>query len=408
MQYYLGRPVILPLFYKARKEISRYIVCFIKTLFNILRSILAISFLVRVVFVLTFTSAPIVVQASIISSFFGDNVYASTPSIDYSQTNKTSGTMSLLQANVSPSLIIEDKNKKDEKQKAGLIDENLDINIVSDTAILPATGPMGVYDGKELVDSSLLETSVYVVRKGDSISQIAEMFEVSVNTILWANDMKKGEKLKEGDVLFILPVSGLEHTVAKGQTLQSIAKLYKADVNDIAFYNNLGIDAKLAVGDELIIPDAIKAEESDKPVKNLNDSIAKDKKYYETHPVKNLVGYFINPVPGYRKSQGIHDKNAVDLAIPKGTPIRAAAAGKVILARNGYNGGYGNLVIILHPNGVETLYAHQSKIATTTGAQVAQGQIIGYVGSTGRSTGPHLHFEVHGARNPGADASWAN
>jgi len=96
----------------------------------------------------------------------------------------------------------------------------------------------------------------------------------------------------------------------------------------------------------------------------------------------------------------------VDLAIKTGTPIRASAAGKVTLARNGYNGGYGNLVVISHPNGTETLYAHQSKIATTTGVQVYQGEVIGYVGSTGRSTGPHLHFEVHGARNPGVDGSW--
>ncbi len=122
--------------------------------------------------------------------------------------------------------------------------------------------------------------------------------------------------------------------------------------------------------------------------------------------LKSLAGYFIDPVPGYRLSQGIHDNNAVDLAIGKGTPIHAAAAGRVLLARNGYNGGFGNVVIISHPNGTETLYAHQSKIATHTGDTVYQGQVIGYVGSTGHSTGPHLHFEVHGARNPGADGSW--
>jgi murein DD-endopeptidase MepM/ murein hydrolase activator NlpD len=122
--------------------------------------------------------------------------------------------------------------------------------------------------------------------------------------------------------------------------------------------------------------------------------------------VQNLAGYFIDPVPGYRLSQGIHDNNAVDLAIGKGTPIHAAAAGTVLLARNGYNGGFGNVVIIDHPNGTETVYAHQSKLATKTGAEVYQGQVIGYVGSTGHSTGPHLHFEVHGAQNPGADGSW--
>jgi len=220
--------------------------------------------------------------------------------------------------------------------------------------------------------------------------------------------MKKGDKLSAGDVLFILPFSGIEHTVAKGQTLKSIAKLYKADIDEIALANGITADEKLALGDKLMIPDAVKAEESDKPVKNLNASIAKDNKYYEAHPIKNLSGYYVNPVPGYRKSQGLHDKNGIDMAIGRGTPIHAAASGRVTLARNGYNGGFGNLVIISHPNGTETLYAHQSKIATSTGSQVVQGEIIGYVGSTGRSTGPHLHFEVHGARNPGADGSWAN
>jgi len=234
------------------------------------------------------------------------------------------------------------------------------------------------------------------------------MFGVSVNTILWANDKKKGDKIMEGDVLFILPVSGLEHTVAKNQTLQGIAKLYKADPQEIAEFNGITESTKLAIGDKLMIPDAVKAPEGDKPIQNLGASIAKDRQYYENHPIKNLVGYYVDPVPGYRKSQGIHDNNAVDLAIAKGTPIHAAASGIVILARTGYNGGFGNLVIISHPNGTETLYAHQSKIATSTGAQVSQGEVIGYVGSTGRSTGPHLHFEVHGARNPGTDGSWAN
>jgi LysM repeat protein len=364
-----------------------------------------------VVFVLTFASTPLTAQAGIISSIFGGDAYAkNTPPSAPVQLSQTSGTISLLEANVSSASILDEKDKKNDKSKGSkekvVIDEELDVNIVSESAILPMTGPMGVYDGKEVVDSSLLETSVYVVRKGDSISQIADMFEVSVNTILWANNMKKGDKLVEGDILLILPISGLEHTVTKGQTLQSIAKLYKVDVNDIIMHNDISIDTKLAVGDKLMVPDAVKAEESDKPIKNISDSIAKDKKYYETHPVKNLAGYFINPVPGYRKSQGIHDKNAVDLAIKTGTPILASAEGKVTLARYGYNGGYGNLVIIKHPNGTETLYAHMSKLGTSTGAEVYQGQVIGYVGSTGRSTGPHLHFEVHGARNPGADASW--
>jgi LysM repeat protein len=356
--------------------------------------------------------APAFAKASFLSPFLGSDAYAQTDTsanaVNPSQSGNNSQTLDLLQASVSSASILQDKNSKDGSQDNVAIDPSANSNIVSDNALMPSTGPAGVSNGTDAPDPSSQETSVYVVRSGDSISQVADMFGVSVNTILWANDMKKGDKLVEGDVLFILPVSGLEHKVTKGQTLQSIAKLYKADVNDIIQSNNITLDTPLAVGDTLIIPNGEKSEESDKPVQNLGASIAKDKQYYKDHPIKNFAGYYVDPVPGYRLSQGIHDNNAVDLAIARGTPIHAAASGTVILARTGYNGGFGDLVIISHPNGTETLYAHQSKIATSTGEHVNQGEVIGYVGTTGHSTGPHLHFEVHGARNPGSDGSWAN
>ncbi len=404
----------------GQKRISHGIlVCFIKPLHKIFSAILALSLVSKAIFgVILMLSlvTPVQANAGLFSSLVGDNAYAqSAPSVSNDNIQQNSQTLSLLQANVSPASILQEPKAKPATPGAskttsteGAIDPNATVNIVSDNAILPATGPLGVSDGKDAVDPATLDTSVYVVRKGDSVAQIAEMFGVSVNTVLWANDIKKGEKLSEGDILLIPPISGLEITVAKGQTLQSIAKQYKADINDIIQYNDISLDAPLAVGDTLMIPDAQKSEEGDKPVQNLGASIAKSNDYYKKHPITNFAGYFVNPVPGYRLSQGIHDDNAVDLAIPKGTPIHAAAAGKVIFAKTGYNGGFGYLVIIAHPNGTQTYYAHQSKIATTVGAQVAQGQVIGYVGSTGHSTGPHLHFAVKNGRNPGADGSWAN
>jgi LysM repeat protein len=373
-----------------------------RTLIKIFRSTLASFILFGVLFV------PIrKAEASFLSSLFGEDRALADSSTDsntvappQAQVGDNSQNIALLQANVSSASVLNDP-----KDNAA-VDQNTDTNIVSNTSLAPAVGPMGASDGKNVPDPSTNQTSVYVVRNGDSLSQIANMFGVSSDTVLWANDMKKDEKLIPGDVLFILPVSGIKHTVVKGQTLQSIAKLYKADVNDIIQANDITLDTQLAVGDTLIIPNAIKSDESGQPIKNIAASTAKDKIYYDSHPIQNLAGYFIDPVPGYRKSQGIHDNNAVDLAIAKGTPIHAAAAGRVILARTGYNGGFGNLVIISHPNGTETLYAHQSKITTITGETVYQGEVIGYVGSTGHSTGPHLHFEVHGAQNPGADGSW--
>jgi len=351
---------------------------------------------------------PLQAEAGFFSSVLGGEAYADTIVVEAVQSSQNSQTMVLLQANVSSASIFQDKDDQKSNKKDDQIDVNANVNIVSDNALLAIGGPMGVFDGKDVLDSSF-ETSVYVVRKGDSISTIANMFGVSVNTILAANDMKKGDKLVESDVLFILPISGLEHTVIKGQTLQSIAKLYKVDINDIAFYNDIPQDAKLVVGDELMIPGGDMADEGgDKPASNLGSAPTRDKNYYDTHPIQNIAGYFINPLPTGRKTQGLHGpgNRGIDIGAPKGTPIYASAPGTVLIAKTGWSGGYGNMLIIQHPNGTKTLYAHMTKLGTRTGAEVSRGEIIGYVGSTGRSTGPHLHFEVFNARNPGADWSW--
>jgi LysM repeat protein len=333
---------------------------------------------------------PIAVNASFFSSFLGYQAYANNTSGEGTDSNDNSQTMALL-------------------QRISQIDASEDVTILSD-ALLPRVSPLGAsLDGSP--DPSSDQTSVYVVRDGDSISVIADMFGVTTNTILAANDIKKGDTITPGEVLFILPISGVEHTVKNGETLQSIAKLLNADVNDIIAYNGLSLDAKLAVGDELLIPGGDMADEGgDKPAANLGTAQATDKNYYDAHPIKNVAGYFINPVPTGIKTQGLHGPGhrGIDIGAPTGTPIYASASGVVSLAHGGWSGGYGNMVIIDHPNGTKTLYAHMSKIGTQTGATVKQGQVIGYVGSTGHSTGPHLHFEVFNAKNPGADWSWKN
>lgn len=342
--------------------------------------------------------------------FVGDPVYAqSDPNIiKPPQPGSNSQNIALLQANVSSASVLESKNtSKDEALEEITIDTTN--SIISDNALSPSLVGFVGADGMDAnTDVSFEDISVYVVRKGDSLSQIAEMFEVSVNTILWANDMKKGDKLVEGDTLFILPISGLKHVVAKGQTLKSIAQKYNADIGDIVSFNGITEDTKLAIGDELIIPGGEMSV--DGPVKTTTTKkgvVATTKT-----SLKNIAGYFINPVPGAIKTQGLHGKNAVDLAAPIGTPIYAAASGTVLLARMGWNGAYGNMVIIQHPNGTKTLYSHLSKLASTTGQSVSQGDIIGYVGNSGRvraakgGNGAHLHFEVYNAKNPGADRSW--
>jgi len=348
-----------------------------------------------VFFVILAVYSPFEVQAGFLSSVFGDVAYAkgadkaiSIQPIDNSQT------MTLLRPSISSSSINQGKDLDQEQ----IADNDTTVNIVSDSAILPGVRPMGLSTGSVgSGDVSFEDISVYVVRSGDSISQIAEMFGVSVDTILSVNDLKKGDKLKEGDVLLILPFSGVEHKVEKGQTLQGIANTYKVSIDEILSANDIEIDYKLVIGEKLMIPGADMLNES-KP-KSVNVSIKNKEKVSSS--VQSVAGYFKNPVPGGIKSRGATSTHfGVDIAAKTGTPIHASASGRVLVAKMGWNGAYGNMVILQHANGTRTLYAHMSKLGTTTGAQVSQGDVIGYVGSTGRSTGPHLHFEVLGGKNP--------
>jgi hypothetical protein len=167
-----------------------------------------------------------------------------------------------------------------------------------------------------------------------------------------------------------------------------LAKKYKGDADEIADYNNLQKDEKLVLGSTIIIPDG----EVSAPASVIGSVIS---------GLKEFIGYYLRPIVGGRKSQGIHGHNGIDLAASVGVPILASADGDVIIARfGGWNGGYGNYVVIRHSNGSQTLYAHMSAISVSAGDFVKQGNVIGAVGNSGKSTGPHLHFEIRGARNP--------
>ena len=383
---------------KFRKEISRYLVCFIKPQFKIFLFVSALFLLAGLVLL------PSLTLAFSVSSLFGSQASAQTDTLPPLDTSNSQN-MALLQATASPA------STSVEKGNGGDLGEEDNSNIVSGTALLPATSPLGISDGSGVAIGGAYadQVSVYVVRPGDTVSQIAEMFDVSVSTVLSANDMKRGDILSPGDVLIILPISGVEHTVAKGETLNGIAAKYKVDASDIMIYNGIAANVGLVVGDKLLIPDGDMLDEGgDQPAANLASTEAKDRNYYATNPIKSAAGYFVNPVPTGRKTQGLHGpgRRGIDIGAPKGTPIYASASGKVLITKSGWSGGYGNMVILEHGNGTKTLYAHMSQIATTTGSKVKQGQVIGYVGSTGKSTGPHLHFEVFNAKNPGADWSW--
>jgi len=260
-------------------------------------------------------------------------------------------------------------------------------------ALLAFSGPSGTI--ADVAGSATPgRISVYVVRPDDTLSDIAGMFNVSINTIIWANDLKSARDVHPGDTLVILPVSGIEHKVVKGDTLGSLARKYSGDADEIAQFNGLDESAPLAVGTTVIIPGG---EVVAPPAARPQTAVSTLRGAGGTF----IAGYYAHPVPGSRVTQGLHGWNGIDFGAPRGTPIRAAADGTVIIARaGGWNGGYGNYIVLQHANGTQTLYSHNSSNAVGMGQAVTQGQVIGYVGATGRVTGTHLHFEVRGAANP--------
>lgn len=235
------------------------------------------------------------------------------------------------------------------------------------------------------------QVSEYIVQAGDALSFIASDYGVSVNSIIWANNLINADNINPGQVLRIPPVSGIIHKVKKGDTVASIAKKYGVDEQKIIAFNELSEVGKLAIDDEIIVPDG----------KIAGTSVAKNQTTTAsrfTH-LPDLGDYFFAPATGYDWGR-IHGRNGVDVANSCGTPIFAAADGSVAIADTaGWNGGFGKYIKLIHPNGTETLYAHASKLLIAVGQFVQRGQQIALMGTTGQSTGCHLHFEVHGAKN---------
>lgn len=306
-----------------------------------------------------------------------------------------------------------------------------------------------ILDGGEEVAQNTptkkLTISIHTVQKGETLSGIAEEYGISVNTIRWANELSPRATIKEGQELTILPVTGIEYKVGKGDSLISIAKKYNSNVDEIREVNDLD-GSSIKIGQVLIIPDAMpltiqevkkqlpppptphvitsqqtvpvvqqesKPEPEEKEVSVSLDNfpfpleIVRDEKNNGAVPPVSVRGvntqnYFIHPVPGSILTQGLHGFNSVDFGAPRGTPILAAADGIVIVSKGDgkWYGGYGNYVVIQHDNGTQTLYSHNSRNLVEAGDVVKQGQQIATIGSTGRSTGPHLHFEVRGGTNP--------
>lgn len=236
----------------------------------------------------------------------------------------------------------------------------------------------------------------YTVQPGDVLSFIASDFGVSSNSILWANKLTSPDSIKPGQTLRIPPVSGVIHAVKKGDTVSTLAKQYKADEARILAFNELQEDDVLKPGTDLIIPDG--TVPLVKVIAAAKTPVTAAAKRFSYLP--DLADFFMTPTSGFNWGT-IHGRNGVDVAAACGTPVYAAAGGTASLVDvAGWNGGFGKYIKLTHPNGTETLYAHLNKHLVASGEEVVKGQQIGLMGTTGRSTGCHLHFEVHGARNP--------
>lgn len=266
------------------------------------------------------------------------------------------------------------------------------LQVSQDNALVSTRNPLGTLPRPESG-----QIVVYTVEAGDTPSAIAARFGISLNTLLWANNLRSVSAIKIGDELAILPVTGVQYQVKKGDTIEGIAKKFKADASEIISFNGLGIGEALGAGSEIIIPDGeMSAPASVSSVGSLPPSTVA-----RFAGLPELKGFFMRPITGGRKSRGIHGFNGIDLADTCGQPVYASAEGSVIIARaSGWNGGYGKYIVISHSNGVQTLYAHLSALSMTAGFAARQGSPIGLIGSTGNSTGCHVHFEVRGARNP--------
>jgi len=223
----------------------------------------------------------------------------------------------------------------------------------------------------------------YTVKPGDTLSSIAEAYNTSVESIAYINGLLSPDRISVGKELSVIAnASGIVVEVSRGDTISEISARYNVPVDVIVKVNHLDDPDSISAGQSLILPGARPAG---RPVQAVSRYSAL--RWPLVGSVTSGFGWRIHPITGASEfHQGI------DIAASEGTPVVAAAAGTVTFA--GWYGDYGRLIAIDHGNGIETRYAHLSGYAVSQGSEVSAGEVIGYVGSSGLSTGPHLHFEV--------------
>ncbi|ALM10456.1 MAG TPA: hypothetical protein DEB30_01145 [Candidatus Peribacter riflensis] len=252
------------------------------------------------------------------------------------------------------------------------------------------------------------EAIAHKVKEGESLERLTQRYQISKETIIWANHLKEGATIHPGDELVILPVDGVLHAVKAGQTLLGIAELYDIPAETIAQQNKIK-GSFLMAGQELIVPGGkpivskptvvAVAPSSKAPVKTGNGRTPPPTKPMEEVTTAPTSGVLQKPCSGkcFITQYFNPSHYALDLQEKGGGAVYAAEAGTVIRAEYGWNGGYGNVIEVDHGNDLITLYAHNKELLAKVGDQVQRGQLIAAMGNTGLvygSTGIHIHFEV--------------
>lgn len=225
----------------------------------------------------------------------------------------------------------------------------------------------------------------YRVQKGDMIGFIADKFNVTQDTIISVNNIHQSRLIQIGQILKIPSMPGIVYTVKKnGETANSIAEKFEVSVEKLARVNHLQENQNLVAGQTLFAPDAL----LDWVTRQEINGDLFHKPVHSRYYLSSYYGWRSSPFSGKRSYH-----SGVDMACPHGTPVYAALGGTVTSV--GYNNVYGNYIIVTHHSGYKTLYGHLSKQLVTRGKWVDTNSRIGLVGSTGLSTGPHLHFTVY-------------
>lgn len=278
--------------------------------------------------------------------------------------------------------------------EAGLETDITSLPVLTDASLAPVLNPV-TFRGREPEH----ELQRYTVQAGDTPNRIAERFGIEPPTLLGGNPWlsQESSELRTGVELIILPIDGVLHDVQDGDTLEGLAQRYGVPAEDIIAYepNNLEFPYRLYPNTQILVPGAVREVfvwTAPQPVQRPAGSTSALGRGAEC--IVSGTRTFLWPVTGRRITQYYwYGHRAIDVGLPEGTPVIASDTGVVTYA--GWNAwGYGILIVINHCNGYETYYAHLSSVAVTPGQVVYQGSYIGASGNTGRSSGPHLHFEI--------------